>query len=148
MTLITITMVHASEHHQVAEKLMALLDRQSTGRVELREFEKVTDSQSSTEAAAAITVATTNAITKKAPSSPPQPPLLLITHPFPVFLVLSFFFLFKVFGHLEYKQKKTAQVEAKANPPTNVWDELVDALGRKRDRITDRIQVLVGQSPR
>lgn len=91
MTLITITIVHASEHHQVAEKLMALLDRQSTGRVELREFEKVTDSQSSTEAAAAITVATTNAITKKAPSSPPQPPLLLITHPFPVFLVLLFF---------------------------------------------------------
>jgi len=72
---------------RVAEKLMALLDRDGVGRVDVREFEKV-------------------------------------------------------FSHLEYKDKKKAQMDAKINPPKNVWDQVVDKLAHRRDRITDTIMGL------
>lgn len=41
----------------------------------------------------------------------------------------------KVFSHLEYKTKKKVEVAAKANPPANVWEMLVDKFGTNKDRV-------------
>jgi hypothetical protein len=49
-----------------------------------------------------------------------------------------------VFGHLEYKQRKLEQIQVKVNPPRDVWDQLVDALGSKKSRITEQIRGLDG----
>ena len=45
----------------------------------------------------------------------------------------------KVFSHLEYKTKKKVQLEAKASPPANVWEMLVDKFGTQKDRVIARV---------
>lgn len=43
---------------------------------------------------------------------------------------------------MEYKQRKQEQIEVKRNPPRGVWDQLVDALGSEKTRITEQIRGL------
>jgi Ca2+-binding EF-hand superfamily protein len=69
---------------RIAEKLMAVLDRTGSGKVDVKDFEKV-------------------------------------------------------FGHLDYKATKVVRLELKANPNKGVWDQVLDALGSNKERITDQV---------